>query len=100
MVACCVDDCKSTIKYNIGAGTTSGMINHLKQCHQIFVKEKNSIISGKARTTHDSTPYSMYSAEYMNITKGVLFHLIKDKISLNSVESEGYRFLLKRLNAR
>lgn len=38
MLACKVADCQTMIKYDMAACTTSGMINHLKNVHKIYVR--------------------------------------------------------------
>ncbi len=99
-IKCQVQGCRiQALTYNMGNGTTSSMINLLKRVHKTQVSSMKNP-AAKPGEEKNKTPYSIYNPKYMHITRGLPFHIIKDKLFLNPIESSNYHFLLYRMNAR
>ena len=82
------------MKYHIANSTTTNLRDHLARWHDFRVDDdKNSrSYCKKAKTESTRVPFNAYEKGYIDTTKGLIYVIIKDKISLNSVNAERFRY--------
>lgn len=43
-----------------------------------------------------TVPFNAYDDAFVEVTRGIAYHIIKEKLSLNHISSPGYGFLLRK----
>ncbi|XP_010772682.1 zinc finger BED domain-containing protein 1-like [Notothenia coriiceps] len=94
------------------SGNTTNLLNHLQRHHKIqyaLAKKDNPKKKSNPQTTtqtsisqtlFNGTPYSHSSRRHKEITKAITFYLAKDMASINTVQNEGFKNLMKTLDKR
>ena len=92
-------------------GNTMNLLNHLQRHHKIqyeqATKDKPKKKKGRKTTQTDitqalynATPYPNTSQRYKEITNAVTYYLAKDMASINTVQNDGFKHLVKTLDKR
>ena len=103
-VKCAFSDelqCKKQLKYLIADATTTNLKNHLKVIHKYVDNDESSKNKGgKGMDGKVALPFNAYDPGYIDTTRGIIYMIVKDKMSLNSVNAEGFRYSLKKSKPR
>ena len=93
-------------------GNTMNLLNHLQRHHKIqyeqATRDKPKKKKSGQQTTqtsitqalYNATPYPNTSRRYKEITEAVTYYFAKDMASINTVQNDGFKHLVKTLDKR